>query len=145
MERAALKAAEPNAQGGMQVLSKFPHSAQCTLTRANFSVWSTLVSAGMVGTVADLSLKHGTEIPGKWHLLGVLDSMPNLIPPQTTIVNSGTMMHMGVLIKNLSNLGRTLLGRPQEAYGVTALLLFREVSTESHGDGPEPIQIVAQK
>jgi hypothetical protein len=128
VERAAIKIAETNALGAMQVLSKFPHSVQCTVTGTNFSVWSTLTSEGMVGTVADLSLKHGTEIPGEWHLLGVLDAMPNPVQPQIPMANTGTPTHLGVLIKNLSNLGRTLLGRPPEAYGVTALLLFRDVS-----------------
>ena len=84
-----------------------------------------------MGTVADLSLKHGTEIPGEWHLLGVLDALPDQIPAQTVVVNTGVPQHFGTLIKNFSNLGRTLLGRAPEAYGMTALLLFRKVSTQS--------------
>jgi hypothetical protein len=131
IEKEFLKAAEKNAQGGLDVLPLFPHSAQCTIAGLNFSVWSTLGLDGMVGTVGDLSLKHGTEIPGEWHLLGVLDALPNPIPPQIPIVNTGSPMHMGVLMKNLSNLGRLLLGRAPESYGVTALLLFREVSKRS--------------
>jgi hypothetical protein len=128
VEKAAVKAAEVSTQGGMEVLPLFPHSAQCTIKGTNFSVWSTLSADGMVGTVADLSLKHGTDIPGEWHLLGVLDALPNPIQAAIPITNTGTPMHMGVLIKNLSNLGRTLLGRGPEAYGVTALLIFRKVS-----------------
>jgi hypothetical protein len=128
-EKAMLKAAEVNTQGGMDILPLFPHSAQCTIKGANFSVWSSLSADGMVGTVADLSLKHGTDIPGEWHLLGVLDALPSPIPAQIQIPNTDAPSHMGTLIKNLSNLGRTLLGRAPEAYGMTALLLFRDVST----------------
>jgi hypothetical protein len=130
-EKAALKVTETNTQAGMEILPFFPHSAQCTVKGSNFSVWSTLNAEGMAGTVSDLSLKHGTEIPGKWHLLGILDALPNPIPGQIEILATGAPEHMGTLIKNISNLGRTILGRTPDSYGMTALLLFREVSTAS--------------
>jgi hypothetical protein len=131
-EKAAVKASELNARLGMEIMPFFPHSAQCTVKGSNYSVWSTLSAEGMVGTVADLSLKHGTKIPGEWHLLGVLDALPNPIPAQIEIINNGIPEHMETLIENLSNLGRTILGRKPEAYGVTALLLFRSVSIASN-------------
>lgn len=127
-EKAQFRAAENLAKVGLDVIEAFPHSAQCTVKGTDFSVWSTLSPDGMVGSVADLSLKHGTEIPGEWHLLGVLDALPNPIPEQTTIHNTGIPQHLGPSIANFSNLARTLLGRAPEAYGMTALLLFREVS-----------------
>jgi len=131
LENACVKAATEGAKAGMDVIPSLPHSAQCTITGTNFSVWSSLTGEGMVGTVADLSLKHGTEIPGEWHLLGVLDALPSPITEQTTIANTGTPQHFGSIIKNFSNLGRTLLGRAPEAFGVTALLLFRQVAAQS--------------
>jgi len=130
-EKAATKMAESNATSAMDILPLFPHSAQCTIKGKDFSVWSSLSEKGMVSAVADLSLKHGTEIPGEWHLLGVLDALPSPVPAQIPIVGTGVPSHMGDLIKNLSNLGRTLLGRAPSAYGVTALLIFRDVSLRS--------------
>lgn len=117
------------AEAGMEIIANFPHSVQCTIAGAGFSVWSTLNAENMVSSVADLSLKHGTDIPGEWHLLGVLDAQPSEIPAQAVIVNTGTPTHMGAVVKNFANLGRTILGRAPEAYGMTALLLFREVLT----------------
>lgn len=131
-EKAILKVTEANVEAGMDVIALLPHSAQCTIKGADYSVWSSLSAEGMVGTVADLSLKHGTEIPGEWHLLGVLDALPNPIPAQVLTPNTGAPGHMGTFIKNLSNLARKILGRAPEEYGVTALLLFREVSVRSH-------------
>jgi hypothetical protein len=81
----------------------------------------------MVGTVSDLSLKHGTDVPGEWNLLGVLDALPSPIPPQIPTLNTGVPQHFETMIRNFSNLARTTLGRAPEAFGVTALLLFREV------------------
>jgi hypothetical protein len=113
----------------MEILPSFPHSAQCTISGNNVSVWSSLTTEGMVGAVSDLSLKHGTEIPGAWHLLGVLDALPSPIPAQVSIPNTGVPTHFGTLISNFSNIARTALGRAPDAYGMTALLLFRSVST----------------
>src|SRR5271170_5244174 len=98
-----------------------------------FSVWSTLANEGMIGTVADLALKHGTDIPGLWHLLGILDAMPSQIPPQIDIPYTGVPSHFGTMIRNFANLARTALGRPPDAYGTTALLLFREVAAGTTG------------
>ena len=130
-EKLVFNAATQMAKGGLDILASFPHSAQCSIDGTNFSVWSSLSADGMVGTVADLSLKHGTELPGEWHLLGVLDALPDQIPAQTAIVNTGVPQHFGTLIRNLSNLGRTMLGRAPGAYGMTALLLFREAGGAS--------------
>jgi hypothetical protein len=82
----------------------------------------------MIGSVGDLSLKHGTDIPGQWNMLGILDAMPSPIPAQIMIPYTGIAEHMAPTIKNFSNMGRTMLGRPPEAFGATTLLIFREVS-----------------
>jgi hypothetical protein len=128
-EKAFLKLAENNSRAAMDILPSFPHSAQCTVAGKDFSVWSSLATEGMVGTVADLSLKHGTDVPGVWHLLGILDAQPSPIPAQINTPYTGVPTHFETMIRNFSNLARTALGRPPEAYGVTALLLFRQVST----------------
>jgi hypothetical protein len=130
-EKAVFNAATGVAKAGMDIIGSFPHSAQCTIVGTDFSAWSILTTEGMVGTVADLSLKHGAEVPGEWHLLGILDALPDQIPVQVPIVNTGIPQHFGTLIRNFSNLGRTLLGRGPESYGMTALLLFRKVAAVS--------------
>jgi hypothetical protein len=128
VEKTLTRTVSANARTAMEILPMFPATPQCTIKGDNLSVWTTLSPEGMVGTVSDLSLKHGTEIAGEWHLLGILDALPNPITPQIQIVNTGVPEHFGKAIKNFSNLARTLVGRAPEEYGVTALLLFRDVS-----------------
>ncbi len=113
----------------MEIVPFFPHFPQCKIKGSNFVVWSTLAPEGMAGTVSDLSLKHGTEIPGEWSILGVLDAFPSPIPTPMAFPESGTAKPFESLIKNFSNLARTTLGRSEDAYGMTALLLFRKIST----------------
>jgi hypothetical protein len=130
-EAVAVEVMEENARMNMELLLHYPYSAQCTITGSDFSVWSTLTGEGTVGPVADLSLKHGTNVPGTWHLLGILDALPSQIPPQIPLAFTGIPEHFDKAIVNYSNMGRMLLGRKPEAYGMTALLLFREVSARS--------------
>ncbi len=132
-EKAFLKIVELNATGMLDLMASLPQSTQCTIQGNNFAVWSTLPSDGMIGAVTDLALKHGTEIPGVWHLLGILDALPSPIPPPIIVPFTGILQHLSPDIKNISNLSRTLLGRAADAYGMTALLLFREVTPGTTG------------
>jgi hypothetical protein len=91
-------------------------------------MWSSLVPEGVVGTVSDLSLKHGADISGDWSVLGVLDAVPDSIPAALPVSNVNPAESFETLIKNFANITRTALGRPAEAYGATALLIFRQVS-----------------
>lgn len=121
----------------LELLSVLPHPAQAKLTTDDLAIWCSLDPASMVTTSADLLLKHGTRVAGEWHVLGVLDAMPEdpvgavveqfmrtgglaAAAPQTQIV--------ATIIEQLAPTIRGLLGRPPDAYGVTPLLIFREVS-----------------
>ena len=70
---------------------------------------------------------HGSEVQGVWNLLGILDALPSPIPPQILVPPSPIPVNFATSIKNFANMGRTLLGRTPEAYGITPLLVFREV------------------
>jgi hypothetical protein len=61
---------------------------------------------------------------------GVNFSLWSSLSKQVVIPFTGVPSHFETMIRNISNLARTTLGRPPDAYGATALLLFREVSNE---------------
>jgi hypothetical protein len=89
----------------MSSLISYPTMPTATITAEGFSVWSSLPEDGLVSGAQDLALKHGTQIPGVWHLLGILDAVPNPIPPQIPIPASNTPTHFGQEIENQSNIG----------------------------------------
>jgi hypothetical protein len=129
----ALDEAKANAEINFDNLKYYPHSINCEIKGNGFSVWSPLREEGITGAASDISLMHGSEVPGTWHLLGVLDALPSPIPAQETVLPSETPQHFAPTIRNFANTARTLLGRSPEAYGMTALLLFREVTSGSRG------------
>jgi hypothetical protein len=116
-----------------EMLPKWPHGVQMTIDGQGFSTWGTLAKDCLITAASDLALKHGYEIPGTWHILGILDAMPGPVQayiPVPEIVSSPeeAMQNMKSLAKNFSTNIRGALGRPPDKYGITPILIFREVS-----------------
>jgi hypothetical protein len=153
-ERKKLKgkpSAVPPGMSDMQLvidlLGILPHTLQATVLDDEFRVWCCLSEASLVGLSSDIILKHGSYIPGEWSLLGVLDAYPDVRPdpvagqaPTQSIdemvaVLAGTVV--GTVAAQMAPAAREILGRPRIAYGVTPLLIFREVSSEPPDVVPE--------
>jgi hypothetical protein len=116
-----------------EMLPTWPHGAQVVVDGQGFSAWGTLAQDGLVTTAADIALKHAYEIPGIWHVLGILDALPSELPtpfviPQNVQLQEIAMQNIRSIAKNLAAAVRTALGRPVDKYGITPLLVFREVS-----------------
>jgi hypothetical protein len=129
----ALTDQQKHTQLTMEILPTWPHKLQAIIDGDGFSAWSGLADDGLIGTGADIALKHGYEIPGTWHALGILDAEPGAAPaafplPEVQVPEEQALENMRKLAKNLSVGVRKALGRPADKYGFTALLIFREVS-----------------
>lgn len=126
----------------IDLLSILPHSTQAQIigkspTNRTFRAWCTLSADALVGMSTDLVLKHGSYIEGEWKMLGVLDGLPDYghdpeMPGKLTDAEeaikglAGTAI--GKLLAHLSPLTRNLLGRPRGTFGLTPLLIYRNVS-----------------
>lgn len=114
---------------GLDMLSILPHSVQATVSSSTMSVWANLKPDCLATEPSDLTLKHGFEVPGEWNVLGILDAQPSSTAgDQPDIDVSSTAQVVQNVFKLLAPLTRTMMGRPDEAFAVTPLLLFREVS-----------------
>lgn len=118
----------------MDLLKVLPHSTHAVLQGAHDSVWFGLDSASLITAASDLLLKHGTEIAGEWHLLGILDARPE--PPKgigwavSEVSAASTVPEdriVATLIEALAPIARNMFGRPPASYGATPLLVFRQV------------------
>ena len=119
---------------GLLLMKMMPHAIQMTIHGAD-KAWCNLLRGGLVCTTGDLLLMHGGALEGEWHVLGILDSrkdegwMPSWdkdddpdLQPSAGIIATG--------FKKLTPWGRQLLGRPPDAYGITPLIIFRQVVTQ---------------
>lgn len=107
----------------LQIIRHMPHAVQMTFKTDEGVAWACLEPRHMTTPPGDLALKHGTHVDGSWNLLGVLDARPDetpqeKLPPAKDI--RGAMAQLSLLV-------RSLLGRPETAFGVTPVMLFRAI------------------
>lgn len=113
------------------MMKMLPHAVHVLLYRADKSpVWGTLSQESMVGTSADLFLKHGSAMSGRWHMIGILDAIPTnkkIDIDQFVLANLLKETTTGQLLENLGPLRELGFGRPDHALGITPLIIMRPV------------------
>lgn len=111
---------------GIELLSILPYAIQMRFGGSGFGIWSTLRTEGLSLSTDDLLLKHGSSVAGTWNLFGILDALPDSGSEEQ---GSSVIGDEGMLTA-MANLGasfRPLVGRPNHAFGMTPLLIFREI------------------
>jgi hypothetical protein len=108
------------------IVSKLPHSIQGTLQDDGNAGWFTLKPECMLVSPEDLTFKHGSDLRGEWHLLAIVDALPD--EPEdltsdpsasTDLENAMRQMLMGI---------RTAFGRPPQRWGLTPIMIFRTLT-----------------
>ena len=89
-------------------------------------VFATLVEGGLSGSTIGLATKHGSQIPGRWSVLGVVDALPDDPDAPEDLEHNESEGILGMILGAMLPILK-VLGRPSNAYGVTPLIIFREV------------------
>ncbi|BCX74796.1 DUF6414 family protein [Acinetobacter sp. Tol 5] len=84
-------------------------------------IWMTLSRSEMINNAHDINFKHGEFMSGKWYVLGVLDAIP---------YDDGFTYHtekneLRNLISQTTNMLKEQFGRPNNAFGMTPVAIFR--------------------
>lgn len=111
-----------------EILNVMPPNPQMNLQqRSGERVWGVLKPDAIVVNAATLGMMHGDQLSGEWHVLGILDALPDdQTSPEEPIEGLGPLMGPVALIVGQL---RELMGRPPSAYGITPALIFRKIST----------------
>lgn len=135
-------------QFGLEFLGELPHALHASLRTGHERIWCSLREDSLLVSAADLFLKHGVKISGHWNMLGILDALPDSNQPVTDVdaqsrfdeaqqaIPQGELSGLmtvitqgfGGLIDGIAPLARMFLGRHADAYGLTPLMIFREVA-----------------
>ncbi len=116
----------------ISLIDDLSHSITARLQVGELMIWSTMVEKFMVVPAADIILKHGLNVEGHWNILGILDAYPS----QGTAADKESPQLLSPIISDMpwsqlaesvATFARRSLGRPITAYGMTPLLIFREV------------------
>lgn len=126
-------------EAGIEMMSIVPHLVQASINGDEGIAWATLREEWLTIPPADILLKHGIAIPGRWSALGILDALPDFddAPDPEAGLTSQTIINAlaGSQLNQIGHLFagavapaiRTILGRPVSSYGITPLVIFREV------------------
>jgi len=116
----------------LAMLPHMPHAGQMHVVTDDFAVWASAADGAMVAPMPELILKHGQKVAGQWSILGILDALPfeqgEMLTPLEQVRVGMTMESVSSIALNMAPFIRQALGRPLLSYGVTPLLVFREVS-----------------
>lgn len=111
----------------LDLVDVLPHTVQSMIGNLPKG-WGILRDEGLIGSATDFVLKFGGKIPGNWTMIGILEAFPDTIENPEDIVRTSALDQVGdALFSHLEPITRQLLGRPTMAYGLTPLLILREV------------------
>lgn len=105
------------------IIAKLPHSIQGTFLTTSDAAWFTLEPLHMRINPEDIAFKHGCDLPGEWHMLGIVDARPDELLNIDAITRVSTEIE-GALRLMLMQL-RGTMGRPWDRYGITPVMIFR--------------------
>jgi hypothetical protein len=118
---------DPNQQLGLQlallIVPTMHLGIQVRMLSGGKHIWGTLLPQFMSIQTGDLLLKHGIRLAGRWTAVGILDAFPDTTIPALPSQFQG----FAAAAEGLGAM-RKILGRPPEAFGMTPLLIFRQVS-----------------
>ena len=135
-EKDAASEQEENTKLFLDMIQLMPHSVHARMLTSDGDarlVWCALNQDYLVTSASDVALTYGHMMSGEWAILGILNAQPEYLTPdlsgQFDESNLGlTESIVGQVTKMLAPIVRVSLGRPSAAFGITPLLIFREVT-----------------
>jgi hypothetical protein len=136
-EAMARKTSAPSGvpQMAIDMLSVLPHTIQARFYHDGVAqIWCSLETNSLVTSSGDILLKHGVVMSGEWFVLGILDAIPAQGDDDDGVGLIGEIGEeqtgelAAKVMVTLVPFTRQFLGRPKNAFGMTPLLIFRQVS-----------------
>jgi len=128
-EKNVLKAQLTNLENAEEMVKFLPKSTQIDFADSDGNlIWMSVDPNNLTIGSGDIALKYGPLIPSEWHVIGYIDAYPNdrLDNPNAPYPSIPNELKNGM--DTLLMLMRTLMGRSEESYGMTPLMIFRAVS-----------------
>jgi hypothetical protein len=111
------------------ILGLFPYKIQMTV-EGEYQAWATVKEEYLVTEASDLVLKYGGTLDGVWKVVGIADALPSTFDGQLVgnLDFENNIEAFGMkLTKAMAPMARVFLGRPSDAYGLTPLVVYREI------------------
>jgi hypothetical protein len=129
---------KPGFKGVVGIMKNIPHTMHAHFLTECGYLWASLEPQNLMVPPADIVLKHGGSVSGTWKVLFLLDAYPEFgqVAPTAQSWSAGDATE-GVL--NALHILRSQIGRPFHWFGITPLLIYRQVSQNSQEDGQSSV------
>jgi len=119
----------------LAAFQNLPQQIQIHLSSDTGKIWSLLQPEYMTVPAGEIMMKHGAVVEGKWHILGIKDGEPtksvdNFLEIQKKLSTAYPLHPFINETLTTSHFVRGWVGRPIECYGVTPILIFREIGKQ---------------
>ena len=109
---------------GFEVIKAMPPTAQAIMLKGIHKVWSVYKIENWETHPTSLTLSNGAQLEGQWSIIGIVDAKPNKKPNKG---NGSLFSEIMAASVEFSYSLRETMGRPDNCFAFTPLLLFREV------------------
>jgi hypothetical protein len=116
---------KPGLREIVDLLKSIPHTMHAHFLTDNGLLWASLDPESLLLPPADIVLKHGGTVGGSWKTLFILDAYPSL--DSTLELRSWNAGQATDGVMNAIHELRKQIGRPFGWYGVTPLMVYREI------------------
>ncbi|UOO76053.1 hypothetical protein LVJ85_08325 [Neisseria sp. Dent CA1/247] len=127
-EKLNKKAKQAEFDAFANLIEQMPKLIQFRLFDDHRSAWGTISSGSLMVHSLDFVMKHAITVPGQWHILAVLDALPDGAAEME--IDKAAFKYMtqmeSAYMEAFIHL-RGLMGRRLEEYGVSPLAIFRKV------------------
>ena len=114
------------------ILSALPHPVLARfMTEGHQSIWSSLRADSLLTEAADVFLKHGVALDGRWRMFGVLDALPSgsaIDELKAAVIEDFGAVPFGQMALGMMPLMQSGFARSDTAWGVTPIMIFREIN-----------------
>lgn len=104
------------------ILKEMPDFVQIMIHTEDDVAWGVVGNEDPSFVPEMIGLKHGSLVQGEWHVLGVVDALPDAPIDLPSGDGVNVLANFSEIVQHM----RTLIGRPYSAFGVTPLAIFRE-------------------
>jgi hypothetical protein len=124
--------AQKDAEAGLEFMGILPHLIQATVFDQNDAVWCILRQEGLTTPANEIFLKHGVSVSGTWNIVGIIDALPDddidEVAALQQLVAANKLGGMSAAFASHMVMPvKLMLGRPKESFGITPILIFREI------------------
>ncbi|WP_299910380.1 hypothetical protein [uncultured Paracoccus sp.] len=118
----------------LEMSEHLPHTVQAIFQGEKARVWSILREDSLRIRSSDMMLNYGSNIPGVWSVIGIVDALPGGLDQQAPDFSNFTgdeSAAVTAILDAFVPVFRSTMGRPSNCFGVTPLVVYRTVGANS--------------